>query len=370
MPPDPCVPSLPAAESPAGPAQPAPSAGERRARPDRPGGVGGRPSTMTRPVFDPGIGKEDRALLEAAPELLVAAHRPAPCRPRRGRAARAGRALWVPMIAFFYGVLPGGWIRLCFLVLDEEEDELVDAVFRWGGRAVAAMLITPVFQTALILLGLGEAAVALAAASFACWVAIALRHLREPDASRAARTYHGRYLLPGDFDRVASRLLLRAQRACDAVLGSAAHRDGLLDGTRNSVLLSREEWEIASTLAEHTRLRREEAARRPERVTPRLRALLEPRRQALAASVGSVIARVEALETYARRARELDDAYAEWQAVHDLPERDERYLSLLAGTVRHDLARAEIDRLSGSAGHAGAALKASAYYGLTKDDEK
>jgi hypothetical protein len=323
-----------------------------------------------RPVFDPDIPEGDRALLDAAPELLVAAHLPAPSRPRRGRAARAGRALWVPMIAFFYGVLPGGWIRLCFLALDEEEDELVDAVFRWGGGAVAAMMITPVFQTALILTGLGELAVLLAAVSFACWVAIAVRHLREPDQARAARVHHGRYLLPGDFDRVASRLLLRAQRACDAVLGTAAHRDGLLDTTGNTVLLPREEWEIASTLAEHTRLRREEEASRPGRVSERLGALLEPRRRALDASVGAVIARVEALETYARRARELDDAYEEWRAVQDLPERHQRYLSLLAGIVLHDLGRKQIDRLAGDTRRAVTVLRADAHHRMTKDDKK
>jgi len=302
-----------------------------------------------RPVFDPEIPREDRALLDAAPGRLVAAHLPAPSPPRLRPAALVGRALWVPMIAFFYGVLPGGWIRLCLLAPGEEEDDLVDGVFRWGGTAVAAMMITPALQIALILLRLGEVAALLAVGSFTCWAVAAVRHLREPAAARAARVHHGRYLLPGDFDRVASRLLLRAQRACDAVLGSVSHRAGLLDDAGGPAALSHEEWAIASTLAEHTRLRRDQEERLPEHPSPRLRALVVPQRRALDASVGSVTARVEALEAYARRTLELDEAYREWQAVQRLPERNERYRELLAATVRDDLAREELGRLAGDA---------------------
>jgi hypothetical protein len=229
--------------------------------------------------------------------------------------------------------------------------------------------------------------VLLAAISFACWAAAAVRHLREPPAARAARDHHGRYLLPGDFDGLASRLLLRAQRACDAVLGSAAHRAGLLDGPGDAVVLPREEWAIAAALAEHTRLRRERDARRPERRSERLRALVEPQRRALDLAVGSIISRVEALEAYARQTRELDDAYLEWQAVQRIPAENERYRDLVAGTVRDDLARAELGRLAGDARRAVSVLRAEtrraardggalaappgdSCYGMTKSDER
>ncbi|MFC5746145.1 hypothetical protein [Actinomadura rugatobispora] len=314
----------------------------------------GRP----RPVLDPEIPAEDRALLDAAPERLVAARLPAPPRPRTGRGTIAARALWVPAAALFYGVLPGGWIRMFFLAA-MDGDDLVDVVFGWGRAALLAMLVVPLVHALLILSGQGEAAVLLAAVSFTGWTAGILRHLREPAAARAARRYHGRYLLPGDLDRPAARLLVRAQRACDAVLGSAAHRAGLLDDVDNTVVLPRQEWAIAVALAEHTRLRRERRAQRPERLSPRVRALLEPQDRALELSVASVVERVEALETYAAQARGLDDAYHEWQVVRRLPEQNERYRELLAATVRDDLAREEIERLAGGAAAARDLLRES-----------
>ncbi|WP_344588025.1 hypothetical protein [Actinomadura vinacea] len=296
-----------------------------------------------RAVFDPEIPAADRALLDTAPERLVAAHLPVPPRPRPGRATIAARVLWIPPFAFFYGVLPGGWIRAFFIASLDQDD---DNVFRWGRASMLAMMVTPAVQFALILLGQGEAAALLAAASFTGWVAGTLRHLREPAAARAARERHGRYLLPGDFDRPAARLLLRAQRASDAVLGSAAHTEGLLDDVENTVVLPRQEWAIASALAEQTRLRR---AERPERLSPRVRALLEPQRRALELSVASIVERIEALEAYAEHTRELDDAYREWEFVRRLPEQNERYRELLAATVRDDLAREEIERLDDGA---------------------
>ncbi|MEW2355054.1 hypothetical protein [Spirillospora sp. NPDC029432] len=308
-----------------------------------------------RPVFDPALPGADRALLAAAPERLVAATLPAPPAARPGAATIAVRAIWIPLFAFFYGVLPGGWIRVFFLA-SLDEDDMLDSVFRWGRGAVVAMMATPFLQIALILLGQGEAAVLLAAASFTGWVIGALRHVREPAATRAAREHHGRYLLPADLDRPAAGLLRRAQRAVDAVLASESHAAGLLDEAGNAVALPEQEWAIACALAEHTRLRRERAAQRPERLSPRVRAMLEPQERALGLSVRSVTERVEALEAYARQARETDDAYHEWRVVRRIPEQNARYRDLLAATVRDDLAREEIDRLAGDARRARAAL--------------
>jgi hypothetical protein len=219
------------------------------------------------------------------------------------------------------------------------------------------MMLTPAVQILLLLLGQAEAAVVLAAASFTGWVLGALRHVREPAAARAAREHHGRYLLPADFDRPEAGLLVRAQRAVDAVLGSQAHGAGLLDAVNNTVVLPRQEWSIASALAEHTRLRRERLAQRPERLSPRVRALLEPQDRALALSVRSVTGRIEALEAYARRAGEADDAYHESRVVRALPEQNARYRDLLAGTVGDEMAGAEIHALADDAHRAETALR-------------
>ncbi|MGP4024948.1 hypothetical protein [Actinomadura sp. 3N407] len=309
-----------------------------------------------RPVFDPGIPGDDRALLAAAPGRLVAACMDAPGPPRLRPATVAARLVWIPVFAFFYGVLPGGWLRVFFLA-SLDEDDLMGGATRWGRLPVLAMMLTPALQVLLLLLGQTDAAIVLAAVSFTGWVAGALRHVREPAAARAARAHHGSYLLPGDFDRPAARLLVRAQRAIDAVLGSQTHGAGLLDDVNNTVVLPRQEWAIAGALAEHTRLRRERRGQQPERLSPRVRALLEPQDRALELSVRSVTARIEALEGYAHRAREADDAYHESRVLQGLPEQNARYRDLIASTVGDEMAGAEIRGMADDALRAERALR-------------
>ncbi|MFA1548202.1 hypothetical protein [Actinomadura chokoriensis] len=309
-----------------------------------------------RPVFDPALGTETRALLAAAPERLVAACRPAPGPPRLRAATVVARLVWIPAFAVFYGVLPGGWLRVCLLA-SLDDDELLGGAMRWGRLPVLAMMLTPALQILLLMLGQIEAAAVLAAVSFTGWVTGALRHVREPAAARAAREHHGSYLLPADFDRPAAGLLVRAQRAVDAVLGSRAHGAGLLDDIHNAVVLPSQEWAIAGALAEHSRLRRERVAQQPERLSPRVRALLEPQDRAMEASVRSVTGRIEALEAYARRAAEADDAYHESRVLQGLPEQNARYRDLLAGTVGDDMAGAEIRGMAEDARRAETALR-------------
>ncbi|WP_433468766.1 hypothetical protein [Spirillospora sp. CA-128828] len=309
-----------------------------------------------RPVFDPAIGGEDRALLAAAPGRLAPASMPAPPPPRLRAATVVARLVWIPAFAIFYGVLPGGWLRV-FFIASLDDDELVGGAVRWGRLPVLAMMLTPALQVLLLLLGQVEAAVVLAAASFAGWVLGALRHVREPAAARLAREHHGSYLLPADFDRPAARLLVRAQRAVDAVLGSQSHGAGLLDDINNAVVLPLQEWAIAGALAEHTRLRRERLAQQPERLSPRVRALLDPQDRALELSVRSVTGRIEALEAYARRAGEADDAYHESRVLQALPEQNARYRDLLASTVGDEMAGAEIRGMAEDARRAERALR-------------
>jgi hypothetical protein len=311
-----------------------------------------------RPVLDPAIPDPDRALLGASAAPLVAAHLPAPAKPRLGPARLVGRAVWIPLFAFCYGVLPGGWITLfCFASLDE--DDLMSSVFRWGRRAVLAMMITPAVLITLLILGWEGAAAALAAVSFGGWMHGTLRYVGERPEARAARLHHGRYLLFGDFDKPAARLLCRAQHAVDRVLASAAHQAGLLDDIANTVTLRHHEWEIADALAEHTRLRREREAQQPHRLSAPVRELLEPQERALRLSIRSITERIEALETYAARAADTDDALHDWRVLQDLPEQNARYRDLLVRTVRDDLARTEIARLTADAQQAEAALRAT-----------
>ncbi|MFC6929527.1 hypothetical protein ACFQHO_03625 [Actinomadura yumaensis] len=64
-----------------------------------------------RPVFDPALSGADRELLASAPERLVAASLPPPAPPRLSAAAVAGRAVWIPMVAIFYGCCPAAGSR-------------------------------------------------------------------------------------------------------------------------------------------------------------------------------------------------------------------------------------------------------------------
>lgn len=309
-----------------------------------------------RPVFDPGIGEGDRVLLAAAPGRLVPACMPTPPAPRLRAATAVARLVWIPVFAFFYGVLPGGWLRV-FLLASLDGDDLVGGAARWGRLPVVTMMLTPALQVLLLMLGQVEAAAVLAAVSFTGWAIGALRHVREPATARAAREHHGSYLLPADFDRPAARLLVRAQRAIDAVLGSQAHGAGLLDDISNTVVLPWQEWAIAGALAEHTRLRRERLAQQPERLSPRVRALLEPQDRALELSIRSVTGRIEALEAYARRAGEADDAYHESRVLQTLPGQNARYRDLLASTVGDEMAGVEIRGMAEDAHRAETALR-------------
>ncbi|MCP2338112.1 hypothetical protein [Actinomadura rupiterrae] len=315
------------------------------------------PDDRPRPVIDPSLPAAERALLAAAPEHLVAASLPPPPAPRLSPATIAARLIWIPVFAFFYGVLPGGWIRLFFLA-SLDDDDLLSGALRWGRGAVLAMLAVPVVQVSLLLAGQPEVAAALATAGFAGWTVGALRHLREPAPARVARELHGRYLLPADFDRPAARLLVRAQRAIDTVLNSRSQAAGLLDAIDNTAELPRQEWAIASALAEHTRLRRERRAQQPDRLSAPVRALLEPQRRALDLSVRSITDRIEALESYARSAQAADEAYHEWRVLRVLPDQNARYRDLLAGTVRDTLAVDVIERLESDARRAEAVLRA------------
>ncbi|MEU9833457.1 hypothetical protein AB0D67_18195 [Streptosporangium sp. NPDC048047] len=179
------------------------------------------------------------------------------------------------------------------------------------------------------------------------------------EISRHAHWYEGRYLLPEDFDDAAGPLLERAGRAVDTVMRSRINALGMLDDVRNSVMLPAEEWQIARLLAKLSALRGEHRDLLYGGSTPEVAAAMAPLERALAASEAAVVARVEALERYARHVTEAERALRAHEQIEQLRERLPRYEELLAETGADSAAVPEIDRLAGDAGRLERALRDS-----------
>ncbi|RFU36910.1 hypothetical protein DZF91_35635 [Actinomadura logoneensis] len=154
-----------------------------------------------------------------------------------------------------------------------------------------------------------------------------------------------RFVMPDELDEEARSLLTRTQAAVDAVRESQVNREGMLERAENALVLPREEWEVARTLARQSRLRAEVAE--PEDELPEVAAALRGLREKLELSVAAVTRRVEALERYAERVRAADEVLRAQRRVADLAERAHEYDALLAETVRDDMALPEIERLTG-----------------------
>ncbi|CAM5597852.1 hypothetical protein Sdia_38000 [Streptomyces diastaticus subsp. diastaticus] len=141
-------------------------------------------------------------------------------------------------------------------------------------------------------------------------------------------------------------LLARGQKATTTVMRSRVHRHGLIDKAHNEAALPRQEWELATTLRDYSRLAGAEPGKPAgaEVVT-----LLQRRRDALRASLDGVERRVVALEKYADQVVEADRRYEEWKQIEELSEDADAVLDLLARTARDDMAVAEIEGLTGQA---------------------
>ncbi|GLX95779.1 hypothetical protein [Herbidospora sp. NBRC 101105] len=287
-----------------------------------------------KPAFDPALPPADRALMAASPEFL----HPVPGRPRWG--GRIGADAWAALLsASLWGFLPvvigrlhGRW----WFPLGATLQVVQLMIWFFYGFALAFTMSLAVEAVAfLVLLGLsGESPVA-----------------------KLARKHQGRYI--ADLHLRDAELLERTQKAVAAVLESSVNRAGLLDDIANTVTLPRQEWEIAETLAEMTRLRREQRAARKGKVTDRIKDMLDAHQSAMKVATDSLTERVEALEDYALRVMAADDAYQEWKTLQELADDGDAYTELLARTVRDRLATEEIDALTEKAARVEAALRES-----------
>jgi hypothetical protein len=181
----------------------------------------------------------------------------------------------------------------------------------------------------------------------------------ESPVSGLARRHHGRYLLPADFDPPYLALMERAQAATREVLRSEVNAAGLLDDIANRVTLPRQEWEIAETLAEMTRLGRERRQVREGEMTSRIAAVLASQEEAVRVAADSLAERVAVVEDYALRTMAADDAYREWRTLQELADTGDDYRELLVRTVRDRLASEEVGGLTEKARRVEEALRES-----------
>jgi hypothetical protein len=277
-------------------------------------------------VLDPDLPEAHRRAMAARPELLP----PPPDRPAwRGRTfadvltALALSALW--------GFLP-----------------LVPALAR-RGRPRLPLVAAALLQAALLAVwaGRGFPAFFLACLAVQGVAAVVLLALAgESPAAEYGRRHRGRYVHASMLEPLDAALLDRTVDATETVLNSPIDRDGLLDGIANRVTLPRQAWEIAQTLTELTRLRREQGSARAGRVTDRIGEVLATQEEALTVATRALARRISALEEYARRTEEAEAVYAEWRTLQDLAEDGEAYRELLSRTVRDQLAAGEVGELA------------------------
>ncbi|TYB47506.1 hypothetical protein FXF51_57845 [Nonomuraea sp. PA05] len=276
-------------------------------------------------ILDPDLPEAHRRAMAARPALL-----PPPPRPAWG-GRTGGDVLAALAVSAPAAFLP-----------------LVVALARRGRHPVlvgAAALL----QAALlgVWIGYGFAAFFLSCLAVQAIAAVALLALAgESPVAAYGRRHDGRYVHARMLEPVDAALLERTAQATGIVLGSPLDADGLLDGVANRVTLPRQAWEIAETLTELTRLRREQDAARTGHVTERICAVLSSQQEALTVATRALARRVSALEEYARRTEEAQAVYAEWRTLQDLAEDGDAYRELLSRTVRDPLAADEVGLLS------------------------
>ncbi|MFB4313653.1 hypothetical protein [Actinomadura sp. 21ATH] len=290
-----------------------------------------------RASFDPIVAAKDRGLLEARPELLHPAAGVRPVGPLGGRTPRDVLfSLWnAPLWAF----LP-----------------LAVAPF-YGRRAAIAGAVGQVVAVAVLLLVPGGVFVLAGAAAVAFGVLIG--RCGEGRAGALARRLHGSYVVPEDLDAATALLLGRVQKAIRVVLNAEVIREGLLDDLRNAVMLPAQEWEVAQTLREISRLSEEQRVARRAGRNAELAQMMGSQAKALELATASVTERIEAVERYAEQVKAADQALLQWKTLQRLADSNDAYGELLARTVRDELAIAEIDGLTDEAARVEEALRRS-----------
>ncbi|GGP99729.1 hypothetical protein GCM10010187_14340 [Actinomadura coerulea] len=285
---------------------------------------------VLRPIVDPELPEDDRDVLVANPDALTPLREKPPAPPPLG-----GRTWADAGLSFLAGTACG---FLPAVALPSLFGQVGAAVGIAVGIAVQGGLAATWWFG-----GLGLFLVVGTVLQIGFFVTLLVR-CGEGRPQRLGREHHTRYYTEADFNTRTLPLVRRAQDAVAAVLGSDVDAAGLLDDIANTLELPRQEWAIATTCAEVTRINRQ--LRSLRKSDTGLGEMLEPQQRALAVTIEGVGRRVAALEGYAERTAAADAAYREWQVMEELDDLRADVQELLARTARDELAVAEIGHLA------------------------
>ena len=217
----------------------------------------------------------------------------------------------------------------------------------------ALIFLLPGFLTLIWMvtntLGMVVAMFAMGLIALMKWMAVDNTNSVERRYVRLAHEYSHRYVLPEDLDYPCQVLLGRAQHAAVTILASEVHRAGLIDTIDNRVTLPEEMWQLAQRLAKLSKMHAEHRRIVPRNMPQGLAEAFEPYTTALDTAWTSLSQRVRHLEHYATQVLRADEIFRAHRRLEMLIRRTPDYQRLIADTVRDDLARDQIARLSDQA---------------------
>jgi hypothetical protein len=260
---------------------------------------------------------------------------------------------------------------------DEERKEPVTAALGW-------LIVTAISAVWIWLLvvggGLTEWALLLPIipACFAgkCVGAVYDGRGSSPPALPEAETQFGplineRIVCFSELDAPCRQLAERVRRARRTVVASQVYAGDRLDKAAGEAELRRHEWEIALELRQITTLRsHHEAARRRHAELdgghhaqtafgPMTSEIQDPQQRILGHALGSVEARVVAIEDYAAKVKAADAALLDWDTAQDLASLNDKFLDLAARTAADETAVGQMKDLTRQAANAAEAFKIS-----------
>ncbi len=251
-------------------------------------------------VFSPELSQEVRDQLLQHKKMLVPASAPTPQKLVQMRQSPAGS---VVSLLFFAGIQYWFWRLL-----------------RWAFHGVLPEGLADVLTVMAGVLGV------------LIFIGTAKGMSVESKERAAVRKYHGKYLLPTDWDDEATVLMLRAQAAVKAVKKSEVNKRGLLDAVKNDVVLPEQLWDIGRVLQQQSALRKRQAEITEGLESKELETVLEPQRRALRISATAMEEKVAKLEQYADQVREADAVLRTETVLTDAIQDSDRYVELLAST--------------------------------------
>ncbi|HEY3904806.1 MAG TPA: hypothetical protein VGM14_12930 [Streptosporangiaceae bacterium] len=174
-----------------------------------------------------------------------------------------------------------------------------------------------------------------------------------------------------ELDGPCRTLAERTRRARGAVVASRVYAEDRLDKTAGEAELRWHEWEIALELQQITTLRahHDAALRRHAELDgdrdartalgPMTSEVQDPQQRILDHALGTVEARVVAMEDYAAKVKAADAALLDWDTAQELASLNDKFLDLAARTAADESAVSQMKDLTGQAATAAEAFRIS-----------